>query len=138
MRQLRATAAYRDPKAALRFFVEKCGFAPASAQARETGNAGDSAGAGTLVSRGGVSLRIVDQAAIPATSPLGRRLGKSPGSGIALEIVLEKGEKIEDWFVRLERAGCDIVEPLGRWRDSERSFTVADPGNYLICFVETA
>ena len=132
MNRLRVTAAYRDTKAALRFYVDRCGFTLAP------GGGVDPGGAGWIVSRGAVTFRIVDLGAVPPTSPVGRRLGKSAGSGVAIEIVLNEGEKIEEWFVRLERAGCDIVEPLGRWRDNERSFTVADPGNYLVCFVEPA
>ena len=55
-----------------------------------------------------------------------------------MELALAADVAIVDWFTRLERAGVDIVEPLGEWTPGEKSFTVADPGSYLVAFVQKA
>ena len=122
----RLTLAYRDTAKALRFWRDRCGF-----------RAGPEAPASLIVlRRGPVEIRIVDAASLPATSPLGRRLGKATGGSVRVELVLEPSEKIADWFVRLEQSGADIAEPLGEWAPGERSFTVADPGGYLVTFIQ--
>lgn len=157
---MRVVLCHDDPDRALRFYVDRCGFSvereaapprterlpsdadrssragpapPPEAPSERTGSAG-----GRLLRRGAATLRILDAASLERTSPLGRRIGKSPGSGVALEVELAPGESLEDLFVKLEQSGADIVEPPGEWRAGERSFTVADPGRYLVTFFRSA
>ncbi len=124
---MRVILAQKDPALALRFWVERLGFRHEAAA--------PTSGAGAtewLLRRGEACVRLVAEASLEKTTPLGRRLGKMAGSGVMVEIPLAAGERIEDLFVRLEQQGVDIIEPLGAWRPGERSFTVADPSGYLV------
>ena len=148
MTHCRLALAYRDPAKALRFWVGRCGFrveeervAASAAVAAADGMPGGGSGVAgtapvTIVRRGPIEIRIVDAASLPTTSPLGRRIGKATGGSVRVELVLDPAEKIADWFVRLEQAGADIAEPLGEWTPGERSFSVSDPGGYLVAFVQ--
>jgi catechol 2,3-dioxygenase-like lactoylglutathione lyase family enzyme len=128
---MRVVLAQKDLDKALRFYTRTCGF-------QVEGPGGGEPGRGAwLLRRGAARVRLVDEAGLVRTSPMGRRLGKSPGAGVAIEVALDPAEPAKELFTSFEQAGADIVEPLGDWQPGERSFTVADPANYLIRFYQT-